>query len=190
LYDEQNIKFTNTNVSKDVLFFLKERFKNLLKDKKIRNDIIESVDLLYGRNDFLTIYNKCLAMNKNISKDICKNIISSYKRVFNIIDQEIKSRKIEISGHPEASLFRKDEEKNLYDKINEIREYFAATRKKENHEETLRVLVGAKLITDNFFENIIVNDENSDIKKNRLELLQMFCNTYNNFVDFSKVEGV
>ena len=190
LYDEQNIKFSNTNVSKDVLFFLKERFKNLLKDKKIRNDIIEAVDLLYGRNDFLALYNKCLAMNKSISKDICKNIISSYKRAFNIIDQEIKSKKIEISGHPEASLFKKDEEKNLYDKINEIRQYFTATSKKENYEETLRVLVGAKLITDNFFENVIVNDENSDIKKNRLELLQMFCNTYNNFVDFSKVEGV
>ena len=44
--------------------------------------------------------------------------------------------------------------------------------------------------TDIFFENVIVNDENSDIKKNRLELLQMFCTTYNNFIDFSKVEGV
>ena len=33
------------------------------------------------------------------------------------------------------------------------------------------------------------NDKNSDIKKNRLELLQMFCKTYNNFIDFSKVEG-
>ncbi len=29
-----------------------------------------------------------------------------------------------------------------------------------------------------------------DIKKNRLELLQMFCKTYNSFIDFSKVEGV
>ena len=31
--------------------------------------------------------------------------------------------------------------------------------------------------------------KNLDIKKNRLELLQMFCKTYNNFIDFSKVEG-
>jgi len=28
-----------------------------------------------------------------------------------------------------------------------------------------------------------------EIKKNRLKLLQMFCKTYNNFIDFSKVEG-
>ena len=41
LYNEQNVKFSNNLVVKDVLIFLRERFKNLLKDKKIRNDIIE-----------------------------------------------------------------------------------------------------------------------------------------------------
>ena len=51
------------------------------------------------------------------------------------------------------------------------------------------MLSEAKPATDIFFENVIVNDENLDIKKNRLELLQMFCKTYNNFIDFSKVEG-
>ena len=50
-------------------------------------------------------------------------------------------------------------------------------------------LIPKKPTTDNFFDNVIVNDENLDIKKNRLELLQMFCKTYNNFIDFSKVEG-
>ncbi len=190
LYNEQNVKFSNATISKDILIFLKERFKNLLKDKKIRIDIIEAVDFLHGRNNFLALYNKCLIMNKNISKNICKNISGSYKRAFNIINQEIKSRKTEIIGHPEVSLFKKDEEKNLHKKINEIRQYFTTTGKKENYEETLKILAGAKLMTDNFFENVIVNDENSDIKKNRLELLQMFCKTYDNFIDFSKVEGI
>ena len=62
-------------------------------------------------------------------------------------------------------------------------------KKQESYEETLKVLAEAKLTTDNFFDNVIVNDDNLDIKKNRLELLQMFCKTYNNFIDFSKVEG-
>ena len=52
------------------------------------------------------------------------------------------------------------------------------------------MLSEAKPATDIFFENVIVNDENLDIKKNRLELLKMFCKTYNSFIDFSKVEGV
>ena len=92
-------------------------------------------------------------------------------------------------GQPESHLFSKDEEKKLFDKINEIRQYFSSTKKHESYDETLKILAAAKPATDVFFENVIVNDENSDIKKNRLELLQMFCKTYNSFIDFSKVEG-
>ena len=189
-YEEQNVKFSNNSIVKDVLIFLRERFKNLLKDKKIRNDIIEAVDASDTSNDFFSIYKKCSIINKNISKDVYKNIVGTYKRVFNIIEQELDNKKEEVLGQPESFLFKKDEEKNLYNKINEIRQYFSSTKKQESYDETLKLLAEAKLTTDNFFDNVIVNDENLDVKKNRLELLQMFCKTYNNFMDFSKMEGV
>jgi len=189
IYKEQNTKFTNNLVAKEVLIFLRERFKNILKDKKMRNDIIEAVDGSPTGNDFLLLYKKCIIINKNISKNICKNIIGTYKRASNILEQELKSEKEEIFGQPESFLFKKDEEKNLHDKINEIRQYFLSTKNHENYEETLKILEEAKPTTDSFFDNVIVNDENVDIKKNRLKLLKMFCQTYNNFIDFSKLEG-
>ena len=190
IYNEQKVEFSNDNLIQDILFFLRERFKNLLKEGKIRSDIIEAVEASYSGDNFLSLYQKCLTINKNISKDICKNIIGTYKRASNIIDHELKTKKVNIMGEPELFLFKKDEEKNLYEKINEIRQYFSSVKKMESYDETLEILAGAKSATDNFFENVIVNDENLDIKKNRLELLQMFCKTYNSFIDFSKVEGV
>jgi len=189
IYEDQNIKLSNNLVVDDVFSFLRERFKNLLKEKKIRGDIIEAASASYLGSDFLTLYKKCSITNKNISKEICKNIIGSYKRASNIIDQELKNKKESILGQPESFLFKKEEEKNLYSKINEIRQYFSNTRRQESYDETLKILSEAKPTTDNFFDKVIVNDENSDIKKNRLELLQLFCKTYNNFIDFSKVEG-
>ena len=189
IYGEQNVNFSNNLVAKDVLLFLRERFRSLLKDKKIRNDIIDAVDTSYAGDDFLKLYQKCIIINKNISKDICKNIIGTYKRASNIIDQELRNEKERTIGQPETSLFKKDEEKYLFEKINEIRKYFSSTKKQESYKETLKILAEAKPTTDNFFDNVIVNDENIDIKKNRLELLQMFCRTFNNFIDFSKVEG-
>ena len=102
----------------------------------------------------------------------------------------MKGERERVLGHPNSHLFKKDEEKNLYNKINEIRQYFLNTKKRESYDETLKILAEAKSTTDNFFDNVIVNDDNSDVKKNRLELLQMFCKTYNNFIDFSKVEGI
>jgi glycyl-tRNA synthetase beta chain len=186
-YEKQNTKFTNDSITKEVLIFLTERFKNILKEKKIRNDIIDAVDASRTGNNFLALYKKCSIVNKNISKDVCKNIIGSYKRASNIIGQELNNKKF--SGQPDPLFFLKDEEKNLYKKVSEIQNYFLSTKKIENYEETLKILGEAKPITDVFFDKVIVNDDNLNIKKNRLELLQMFCKTYNNFIDFSKLEG-
>ena len=47
----------------------------------------------------------------NISKEICKDIIATYKRASNIIQHESKSGKEKILGQPEAFLFNRDEEK-------------------------------------------------------------------------------
>ena len=152
LYEEQNVKFVNRSITREVLIFLRERFKNLLKDKKIRSDIIEAVDSSHSGHDFLVLYNKCLIINKNISKDICKNIIESYKRASNIIEQELKNKKEEVLGQPESFLFKKDEEKNLYNKINEIRQYFSSIKKHESYDETLKILSAAKPTTDIFFK--------------------------------------
>jgi len=130
-YEEQNLKLPNNSVTKEVLIFLRERFKNLLRERKIRNDIIEAVDSSHASNDFLSLYKKCSIINRNISKDICKNIIGTYKRASNIIDQELKIKKGNILGQPEEFLFKKEEEKHLYNKINEIRQYFSSTKKQE-----------------------------------------------------------
>ena len=86
-------------------------------------------------------------------------------------------------------MFKKEEEKNLYDKISEVRQYFLNAKRHESYDETLKILANTKPETDNFFDNVIVNDEDLGIRKNRLKLLKMFCETYNNFIDFSKVEG-
>ena len=61
---------------------------------------------------------------------------------------------------------------------------------KKNYENLLIKMSEIKPFTDSFFDNVKVNDENNDIKNNRLELLKMFCNTFNNFINFSKLEGL
>ena len=189
LYLEQNILLNNKNFSVELINFLKDRTKNLLKEKKVRNDIIEAAAGSYRGDEFLSLFKKSQAMNKNISKDLGKQIISIYKRASNILGQESSKSKEKIIGQPNSILFSKDEEKMLFEKINEIRKYFSKVMKYESYDQTLKMLAGAKITTDNFFDNVIVNDKNSDIKKNRLELLQMFCKTYDNFMDFSKIEG-
>ena len=47
---------------------------------------------------------------------------------------------------------------------------------------------GLQALND-FFDNVIVNDEDIIIKKNRLELLNMLCKTFDNYFNFSKINA-
>ena len=186
LFEEQGVEIKNTSASKDVLEFLKERMRNILKDKKIQNDIIEASISSHIGDNFLDLYKKNILMNKYINKDIGKNIISSYKRASNIIEKSDKG----ITGRPDAVLFRQEDEKFLFNKLTEIRRDFTVKEDRKNYENLLFQMSEIKQYTDNFFDNVKVNDENNDIKNNRLELLKMFCNTFNNYINFSKLEGL
>ncbi len=186
LYEQQEVKIKNNEAEQQILDFIKERMRNILKQKNIKPDIIEASISSHVGDNFLDLFKKTILINKNINKEIGINAVKSYKRAANILDNVNKS----ITGRPDAVLFRKDEEKLLYEKISEIRKAFTMKDSNKDYENLLIKLSHTKESTDNFFDNVVVNDENKDIKNNRLELLKMFCNTFDNFIDFSKLEGL
>ncbi len=185
IYFDQGVKADNSEVMRDLIIFFRERMKNILKEKKIRPDIIEASISSHLNDNFLELYKKTLIMKKFISKDIGKNAVSTYKRASNILEQE---RSVFNNG-PDAVLFQYEEEKELFERINTIRKVFTVRGEKKNYENHLKLLSDTKLSTDKFFDNVKVNDKNQDLKNNRLELLQILCSTFNSFVDFSKLEG-
>ena len=119
---------------------------------------------------------------------IGEKIVTSYKRASNIIDNELKNSDFELANTTDPGIFKSDYEKNLLKKINELRKYFSSINKDENYTLSLDNLASAKNVIFDFFDNVKVNDEEQNIKKNRLELLQMLCRTFDNYVIFSNIE--
>ena len=190
LYSEQNINFNSKNVQKELFEFFHDRFKNFMKEKEIRNDIIESATLDYNIDNILKIYKKTLILNKSISKEVGKDVIFSYKRASNIITNELKNNKIELTGSADPGLFKNEFEKILYKKIHQIRKDFTNIGRDGDYEGILKTLSLAKKEINEFFDNVIVNDQDELIKKNRLELLYMLCKTFDNYLNFSKIESI
>ena len=189
LYQEQNFKFDNNSVQNDLSEFLLERLKFYMKERGIRPDIINA-GLNNNINNINEIYRKSFSLNKIINKENGQDIISSYKRAANIIENELKVNNLELSETADPGIFKSDFEKNLFKKIKELKKYFSNIDRDENYETTLDNLKTAKPIIFAFFDNIIVNDDDVVIKKNRLELLQMFCRTFENYINFSKIESI
>ena len=188
LYKDQNYSFDSKLINDELGDFILDRLKNYLKEKNIRSDIIECSTNSYGIDDLLKIFNKSLNLNKNIKKDFGLDVIAIYKRSANILNSESKS-KLEIVGSADPGLFKNDYEKNLYKKIHAIRKYFSSIGRDEDYDESLKTLSSAKIEVNEFFDNVIVNDQEEIIKKNRLELLKMLCKSFDNYFNFSKIEA-
>jgi glycyl-tRNA synthetase beta chain len=123
-----------------------------------------------------------------INKEIGEDVVSSYKRASNILENELKDKKIEISNIVDPGIFKTDYEKNLFKKINSLKKYFISINKDEDYRQSLNNLADMKKTIYEFFDNVKVNHEDENIKKNRLELLQMLCKTFDNYINFSNIE--
>ena len=190
LYDEQGIKFDQKEINKELNIFFTDRIKNYMKDKSIRTDITECALSSYGIDNILKVYKKSITLNKLINNSIGEDVLFSYKRASSIINDEIKDRKIELSSTTNPILFKTEYENNLYKKVQNLRKYFSSIDKQENYENTLINLASSRKEVTAFFDNVKVNDKDISIKKNRLELLQMLCKTFDNYLNFSKIESI
>tara|TARA_B100000989_G_scaffold160510_1_gene119831 strand:- start:347 stop:2434 length:2088 start_codon:yes stop_codon:yes gene_type:complete len=189
LLSEQDVNFDIKSAEQDLHSFISERLRFYMKEKNIRSDIIECSMSNHNTDQIYKTFNKAFILNKLIDKNIGQDIIFSYKRASNILNNEVKKNKLRLSDTTDPGLFKNDSEKKLYKKVQEIRKYFTSLGSGENCEKTLEVLAEAKIEVSNFFEDVIVNDNDESLKKNRLELLQLLCKTFDNYINFSNIES-
>ena len=189
LYLDQGFEIHNQSLQNELSDFLMERLKYHMKEENIRNDIIQASTSSFNLDQSVIIFNKAKHLNKIIYKPDGLDIIASYKRASNILDGELKNDKIELSNTTDPGIFKTELEKNLFKKISELKKYFSGINKDENYVQTLDNLASVKREVFDFFDNVIVNEDDPVIKKNRLELIQMMCKTFNNYVNFSLIDS-
>jgi glycyl-tRNA synthetase beta chain len=184
LYQDQGHNFSNNDTQKELYNFLRDRFKYYMKEKKIRLDIIDATISSFSLNKLFSSFEKANSLNKIINNQTGHDITSSYKRASSILDSELKNNEIEIANTTDPGIFKTDFEKNLYKKISDIKKYYSNINNDENYEQSLSILAGAKKEIFEFFDNVKVNEENETLRKNRLELINMLCKTFQNFINF------
>ena len=184
LYDDQGYNLDNKYLQKELYNFLKDRFRYYLKEKEIRYDIIKATLSSFSLNKLFSSFEKAKCLNKVIKSQIGMDINSSYKRASNILEHEMKNNEIEINDTTDPGIFKSEFEKNLYKKINDIKKYYSAINNDENCEKSLSILAESKKEVFEFFDNVKVNEDNETLRKNRLELINMLCKTFQNYLNF------
>ena len=189
LYLDQGFKFENKSLQNELVNFLMDRLKFYMKEENIRSDIVQASTSFLNLDQSVIIFGKAKTLNKFINKPNGIDVISSFKRASNILESELKDKKLELSNTTDPGIFKTEFEKNLYKKINELRKYFQNINKDEDFDLSINNLAESKKIIFDFFDNVIVNEDDITIKKNRLELIQMLCKTFDYYVNFSLIDS-
>ncbi|EJF77712.1 hypothetical protein MCO_00850 [Bartonella sp. DB5-6] len=169
----------------DLLSFFHERLKIYLKEEGARYDAIEAV-LNKDADDFLLVTRRVEALIAFINTSDGSSFLAAAKRTVNILENAFPKGTI-IANEITPELFIETEEKQLYQEIIEVEKKVRDHINTTNLSGALTTLAPLGKLIDIFFEKVLVNDKNPDIRANRLTLLKRIHTITEAVADFSKL---
>jgi len=175
-------------VSRDLLAFFADRLKVQLREQGARHDLVDAVFALGGQDDLLLVVRRVEALGKFLDTDDGKNLLAGTKRAANILRIEEKKDGKAYDGAPDASLYALDEEKTLAKAIDQVKVEAGAAVAKEDFAAAMSAMAKLRPAVDAFFDKVKVNDDDGQVRENRLKLLNEIRAATRAVADFSKIQ--
>ena len=178
-----------------LLGFLADRLRVHLRDKGERHDLVNAVFAVGGEDDLVRLLARVDALKSFLDRDDGTNLLTAYRRAANILRIEEKKEGTRYEGEVDPDLFDKDrtEERTLHDRIVQANERAEYALGSEDFEYRFKFAMAAMATlrepVDAFFDNVTVNCEDPDLRRNRLLMLSQIRSTLDRVADFSKIEG-
>ena len=171
----------------DLLSFLHDRFKVHLKEDGARHDAIDAV-LTSDADNLLLVARRLEALIVFINEEDGKNLLAGTKRAANILAAEEK-KGTKVAATVDAARLKLDEEKALYAAVNLAAQEAEEAIAREDFGGAMLALAKLRGPVDTFFEKVLVNDEDENVRANRLALLEQIRAATSKVADFSKIAG-
>ena len=186
---ERNVRLPLLATTKDadLLSFFHDRLKVYLRDMGARHDIIDAV-LTPETDDLLLVARRAEALTSFISSDDGINLLAGTKRATQLLAAEEKKGTVVAEGVAEE-LLKLDAEKALWTAIKAASGEAVEASRKEDFQSAMAALSKLRAPVDKFFEDVLVNDEDTAIRANRLALLKAIREATGTVADFSKISG-
>ncbi|MFN3231963.1 MAG: glycine--tRNA ligase subunit beta [Alphaproteobacteria bacterium] len=169
--------------------FFADRLKVHLREQGVRHDLITAVFALSGEDDLVRLLARVKALQSFLETDDGTNLQAAYKRATNIVRIEEKKDDASYAGAVDPALLEQGEEKALADQLARATEGASATIADERFADAMSALAKLRGPVDAFFDEVTVNCDDPDVRRNRLHLLSQIRATLDQVADFSKIEG-
>ena len=174
----------------DLLAFLLERLRQILKDQGSGHDLIYAV-FAVGDTDLVLIVKRVEALAAFLATEDGATLLAGYRRAANVLKAEEKKGALPEGLTVNPALIAKGpaEEQALWKALEAAEAALEAPLKAEDFAGAMSVLSGLRGPVDAFFEAVMVNDSDAKVRENRLALLLAVRGALHKVADFSKIEG-
>jgi glycyl-tRNA synthetase beta chain len=182
-------------ISINLLLFFIDRLKVHLREKGVRHDLISAVvgthRLDVGLEDNLVrLLDKVDAVKEFLGGEDGINLLTAYKRTANILRIEGEKDGVAYKGADvDDELLREGDEQALAARLGEVSALADAALGHEDFAAAMSALARLRKPVDGFFDQVTVNCDDADLRRNRLRLLGAIRNTMDRVADFSQIEG-
>jgi len=177
---------TESGQSAAVAAFFADRLKVALRDQGRRHDLVDAVFAL-GDDDLVRLAARIEALGAFLSSEDGANLLAGSKRAANILAAEAKKGPLP-EGDP-ARASAPVEEAALYDALAAERPLIDAAVGAEDFAGAMRALASLRGPVDAFFDKVLVNAEQPEVRANRLRLLAAVQREMSKVADFSAISG-
>jgi glycyl-tRNA synthetase beta chain len=171
----------------DLLSFFHDRLKVYLRDTGKRHDIVDAV-LTEDADDLLMVVRRAEALAAFIDTEDGKNLLAGTRRATQLLAAEEK-KGTKVADRIDLSLLTLPAEKGLHAAVVNASQDAASAVAREDFAAAMEALSKLRGPVDIFFDQVLVNDENLDIRANRLALLAAIRAATATVADFSKIAG-
>ena len=190
LYQEEKLVLGDASkAAENLLSFFADRLKVYLREKGVRHDLIAAVFALGDEDDLVRLMARVGALGGFLGSDDGENLLVAFRRAANIV--RIESKKDGAAFAPDAYDCAKAEgdEASLWTALAETSGGLQQLLEQEGFASAMASMAKLRAPVDRFFDNVTVNADDADIRRNRLCLLANLTAVMRQVADFSQIEG-
>ena len=186
LYKESvsvELKIDENEIVSQILNFLKQRVKNIFLEEGIRHDVIDAVLAVDSDGDVVDIKNRIKVIEELYNQPIFGKILNSSSRVLNLSKNSEENEIV-------RSLLKEKAELSLYHNYESIYPRTKEFIYNKEYKKVFKLLGDLCEPVDEFFDQVLVMDQDKEIRKNRIALIKKIGILFNQVADLSKIVSI
>jgi glycyl-tRNA synthetase beta chain len=171
------------DASEQVFEFLLERLRSYYQDKGVNYDSIDAV-LATRPVAPLDADRRILSIESFRQLPEATSLASANKRIHNILKKAEES----FAATPDPTYFNHVAERTLYEQMEAVNQTITPLLQRGDYSAALQHLASLREAVDNFFDNVLVMDDDPKVRTNRLAFLQRIRELFLQIADISRLQ--